>query len=254
MRHFALLSSSLAVELTRLSGVLHSSTAPTSLFLSHNEALVPPYRVLVDTNFINLSLENRIEMVRGMMDTLYAKCTSPPLSARHSQTEASRSLVSVLTLFGDYRHSLHLGLRARRVGEARTKVSPCTSVRARDSSGHQITSTELRESSSARTASRGTHALSASPARTEARMPTTASSSVSRRTGATLSRQTIVRLGDGCARSLASRCVACRVTWSQPADHRCCSATHSSCTSRARSTRSSACQTRLSDDLLSLRL
>ncbi|SCV72104.1 BQ2448_4798 [Microbotryum intermedium] len=46
---------------------------PTSLFLSHNEALVPPYRVLVDTNFINLSLENRIDLVKAMMDTLYAK-------------------------------------------------------------------------------------------------------------------------------------------------------------------------------------
>lgn len=46
---------------------------PTSLFLSHNEALVPPYRVLVDTNFINLSLENRIDLVKAMMDALYAK-------------------------------------------------------------------------------------------------------------------------------------------------------------------------------------
>lgn len=47
------------------------------MFLSHNEALVPPYRVLVDTNFINLTLENRIDLVKGMMDCLYAKCTRP---------------------------------------------------------------------------------------------------------------------------------------------------------------------------------
>lgn len=46
---------------------------PTSLFFAHNEALVPPYRVIVDTNFINLSLENRVDMVRAMMDVLYAK-------------------------------------------------------------------------------------------------------------------------------------------------------------------------------------
>ncbi|KAG0654057.1 hypothetical protein C6P46_001993 [Rhodotorula mucilaginosa] len=46
---------------------------PTSLFFSHNQALVPPYRVIVDTNFINLSLENRVDMVRAMMDVLYAK-------------------------------------------------------------------------------------------------------------------------------------------------------------------------------------
>ncbi|GAA5915353.1 rRNA-processing protein FCF1 [Sporobolomyces salmoneus] len=46
---------------------------PTSLFFAHNEALVPPYRVIVDTNFINLSLENRIDLVKAMMDVLYAK-------------------------------------------------------------------------------------------------------------------------------------------------------------------------------------
>ena len=46
---------------------------PTSLFFSHNEALVPPYRVIVDTNFINLSLENRVDIVKSMMDVLYAK-------------------------------------------------------------------------------------------------------------------------------------------------------------------------------------
>ena len=46
------------------------------MFLRHNEALAPPYRVLVDTNFINLSLENRVDLIRGMMDCLYAKCPS----------------------------------------------------------------------------------------------------------------------------------------------------------------------------------
>ena len=50
-----------------------SDAMPTSLFFSHNEALVPPYRVIVDTNFINLSLENRIDIVKAMMDVLYAK-------------------------------------------------------------------------------------------------------------------------------------------------------------------------------------
>ncbi|KAG7527729.1 hypothetical protein FFLO_06646 [Filobasidium floriforme] len=47
---------------------------PASLFLSHNESLGPPYRVLVDTNFINFSLQNKIELVQGMMDCLMAKC------------------------------------------------------------------------------------------------------------------------------------------------------------------------------------
>ncbi|KLO17633.1 Fcf1-domain-containing protein [Schizopora paradoxa] len=46
----------------------------SSLFLQHNTALVPPYRVLVDTNFINFSLQNKLELMSGMMDCLYAKC------------------------------------------------------------------------------------------------------------------------------------------------------------------------------------
>jgi len=28
----------------------------SSMFLQHNTALVPPYRVLIDTNFVNFSL------------------------------------------------------------------------------------------------------------------------------------------------------------------------------------------------------
>ncbi|KAF5380552.1 hypothetical protein D9615_004703 [Tricholomella constricta] len=46
----------------------------SSLFFAHNTALVPPYRVLIDTNFINFSLQNKLELVSGMMDCLYAKC------------------------------------------------------------------------------------------------------------------------------------------------------------------------------------
>ncbi|GAW08837.1 Fcf1-domain-containing protein [Lentinula edodes] len=46
----------------------------SSLFLAHNTSLVPPYRVLIDTNFINFSLQNKLELISGMMDCLYAKC------------------------------------------------------------------------------------------------------------------------------------------------------------------------------------
>ncbi|KAJ3919745.1 Fcf1-domain-containing protein [Lentinula edodes] len=48
----------------------------SSLFLAHNTSLVPPYRVLIDTNFINFSLQNKLELISGMMDCLYAKCES----------------------------------------------------------------------------------------------------------------------------------------------------------------------------------
>ncbi|KAF8828721.1 hypothetical protein HHX47_DHR3000352 [Lentinula edodes] len=50
----------------------------SSLFLAHNTSLVPPYRVLIDTNFINFSLQNKLELISGMMDCLYAKCESRP--------------------------------------------------------------------------------------------------------------------------------------------------------------------------------
>ena len=46
----------------------------SSLFFRHNTALGPPYRILVDTNFINFSIQNKLELVQAMMDCLYAKC------------------------------------------------------------------------------------------------------------------------------------------------------------------------------------
>ncbi|CAB4375072.1 Fcf1-domain-containing protein [Rhizophagus irregularis] len=46
----------------------------SSLFFRYNTALGPPYRVMVDTNFINFSIQNKLELVRSMMDCLYAKC------------------------------------------------------------------------------------------------------------------------------------------------------------------------------------
>ncbi|KAI8048714.1 rRNA-processing protein-like protein FCF1 [Syncephalis plumigaleata] len=46
----------------------------SSLFFKYNTALGPPYHVIVDTNFINFSIQNKLELVRAMMDCLYAKC------------------------------------------------------------------------------------------------------------------------------------------------------------------------------------
>ncbi|RIB28786.1 Fcf1-domain-containing protein [Gigaspora rosea] len=46
----------------------------SSLFFRHNAALGPPYHILVDTNFINFSIQNKLELVQAMMDCLYAKC------------------------------------------------------------------------------------------------------------------------------------------------------------------------------------
>ncbi|ANB11169.1 Fcf1p [Sugiyamaella lignohabitans] len=46
----------------------------SALFFQYNEAIKPPYQVLVDTNFINFSIQKKLDLVRGMMDTLYARC------------------------------------------------------------------------------------------------------------------------------------------------------------------------------------
>lgn len=47
----------------------------SSLFFKHNAALTPPYQVLIDTNFVNFSIKNKLDLVKSMMDCLYAKCT-----------------------------------------------------------------------------------------------------------------------------------------------------------------------------------
>lgn len=52
----------------------HITQAPTALFFSYNTQLGPPYHVLVDTNFINFSIKNKLEIYKSMMDCLLAKC------------------------------------------------------------------------------------------------------------------------------------------------------------------------------------
>jgi len=48
---------------------------PSHLFFEDNTALGPPYRILVDTNFINFSIQNKLDLFQSMMDCLLAKCT-----------------------------------------------------------------------------------------------------------------------------------------------------------------------------------
>ncbi|KKY26437.1 hypothetical protein UCRPC4_g01456 [Phaeomoniella chlamydospora] len=46
----------------------------SSLFFQYNTALVPPYSVLVDTNFLSHTVQKKLELLPTMMDCLYAKC------------------------------------------------------------------------------------------------------------------------------------------------------------------------------------
>ncbi|KAL1302249.1 hypothetical protein AAFC00_002671 [Neodothiora populina] len=48
--------------------------APSSMFFQHNTALQPPYSILVDTNFLSLTVHHKLEMLPAMMDCLYATC------------------------------------------------------------------------------------------------------------------------------------------------------------------------------------
>ena len=38
----------------------YSEKTPTALFFKYNTQLGPPYQVLVDTNFINFSIKNKV--------------------------------------------------------------------------------------------------------------------------------------------------------------------------------------------------
>ena len=46
----------------------------SALFFNYNTQLGPPYHVLIDTNFINFAIKNKIDIVQSMMDCMYAKC------------------------------------------------------------------------------------------------------------------------------------------------------------------------------------
>ena len=47
----------------------------SSMFFAHNKDLGPPYNILVDTNFINFSIQYKLDIVDSMMQCLLAKCT-----------------------------------------------------------------------------------------------------------------------------------------------------------------------------------
>lgn len=53
--------------------VRHAPQTASSMFFRYNAALGPPYQVLVDTNFINFAISNKIDLEKGMLDCLFAK-------------------------------------------------------------------------------------------------------------------------------------------------------------------------------------
>lgn len=47
---------------------------PSTLFFKYNTSLGPPYQLLLDTNFINFAIKNKLDIIRAGMDCLLAKC------------------------------------------------------------------------------------------------------------------------------------------------------------------------------------
>ena len=54
--------------------VRYAPQAPAGMFFEANEALGPPYRVILDTNFFSHSVRNKVDILSGLMDLLLAKC------------------------------------------------------------------------------------------------------------------------------------------------------------------------------------
>ncbi|KAF1744422.1 hypothetical protein MXB_4691 [Myxobolus squamalis] len=44
------------------------------MFLDYNTQLGPPYYILIDTNFINFSIQNKLDLFESLMNCLCAKC------------------------------------------------------------------------------------------------------------------------------------------------------------------------------------
>jgi U3 small nucleolar RNA-associated protein 24 len=53
--------------------VRHEAAYNTQMYLSYNKSLGPPFHVWLDTNFINFSMQNKMEIVESLMDCLLAK-------------------------------------------------------------------------------------------------------------------------------------------------------------------------------------
>merc|ERR1719473_2058457 len=46
----------------------------SAMFFQANENMKPPYHILMDTNFINFSVQNKLDILSSLMDCMNAKC------------------------------------------------------------------------------------------------------------------------------------------------------------------------------------
>ncbi|CAI4221463.1 unnamed protein product [Auanema sp. JU1783] len=53
--------------------IINTPKISTAMFMTYNTQLGPPFHVLLDTNFLNFAVKNRIDVMTGFMNCLYAK-------------------------------------------------------------------------------------------------------------------------------------------------------------------------------------
>lgn len=54
---------------------LERNPNPSSMFFRYNPSLGPPFRVLLDTNFVNFSVANKLDIMRSMLNCLASPTT-----------------------------------------------------------------------------------------------------------------------------------------------------------------------------------
>ena len=79
-------------DAAKKNGAKQVNQVPTSMFFQYNEQLGPPYHVLIDTNFINFSIKNKLEIYKSMMDCLLAKVPLHTLFIHYSYTTHGASV------------------------------------------------------------------------------------------------------------------------------------------------------------------
>ncbi|PAA74363.1 hypothetical protein BOX15_Mlig020726g3, partial [Macrostomum lignano] len=54
--------------------VRHKTAVSSAMFLHYNTQIGPPYHILLDTNYVNFAIKNRLDVFQSAMDCLYGKC------------------------------------------------------------------------------------------------------------------------------------------------------------------------------------
>lgn len=52
---------------------INAKLPASTLFFNYNQSLGPPYQIICDTNFINFSIKNKLDVKQALMDCLLAK-------------------------------------------------------------------------------------------------------------------------------------------------------------------------------------